>query len=68
MQFTPLQYEKLSELCLDIAKALYIGALAIPVVFSSVTFFRSIYAVIVASFFMYLSIAFIKRKEDRYDY
>ncbi len=57
------QSEKLAELCLDLAKGLFLAALAAPVISSVVTLLISLRMLFTAVFFTYLSLIFIKIKE-----
>ena len=64
MRFTPQQYEKLSELFLDIAKAMYIAGFATRAV-ANIDIFASAQSLIAALFFTYLSLVAVGRKEER---
>lgn len=57
------QSEKLAELCLDLAKGLFLAALAVPAISSVVTLLISLRMLFTAVFFTYLSLIFIKIKE-----
>lgn len=63
MFFSAGQLDKLSELCLDIAKALFIAAFATPAIVREATIVTSLQSMINAVLFTYLSLFFIKRKE-----
>lgn len=65
MRFTSAQLEKLSDLCIDIAKGLFLAALVVPAISSLITLLVSLRILCTGLFFTYLSLKIIEIKEAR---
>lgn len=65
MQFTQGQLDRLSNLCLDIAKAMFITSLAGPVVISAITMMNSLRILFLGIGFTYISLFIQQAKEQR---
>ena len=62
-RFTKSQLEKLSELCIDLAKALLIGSVASPVITSLIDLFTALKFGLLGLTFVYLSLKMEELKE-----
>lgn len=63
MFFSTEQIDKLSNLFLDLAKGLFLSAIAIPVLSPQLTFFISLKGIITGLVFTYLSLKILESKE-----
>lgn len=65
MSLNKEQLEKLADLFIDLAKGLFLAALAIPSIYSQVTFLAAPKGVITGFLFVYLSLKTINLKEEK---
>jgi len=63
MRFTSQQLDKLADLFLDLAKGLFLAALAVPAFSPQATLFTSLKGIIAGLIFTYLSLKAIELKE-----
>lgn len=63
MQLTATQLDKLSNLLLELAKAMFIAGLAAPAISSSVTIYQSLGSLAEGMIFTFLGLVITKRKE-----
>lgn len=63
IKFTKSQLDKLSELCLDLSKGVFLAALAAPAISSVIDLFTSIKGLMLGLIFVYLTLMIEKIKE-----
>jgi len=66
VKFSYEQLEKLSDFCIDVAKGLFLAALAIPIIAPALTVYTSYRMLVTGLFFIYLSMKLIEGKESKY--
>ena len=65
MSLNKKQLDKLSDLFMDLAKGLFLAALAVPVLSSQATLLTTLKGVITGCVFVYLSLKTIELKEEK---
>ena len=68
MKFSATQLNQISNLCLDLAKGLFLASFAIPAIISSVTFLNSVRITITAIVLTLISLKITEIKEGKYEH